>query len=107
MLGRESPPSRLLFAVAITLALGGALIFAVGLLAALPALVAFLPLLAGHYLGADKLDALIERRVGSRAKAVSLPSPARTRPATFAIRGGRLLAASLAERPPPHAPALA
>ena len=40
---------RLLLALGVTVCLGGALVLAAGLLAALPALLAFLPLLAGRY----------------------------------------------------------
>lgn len=101
MIGREK---RALLALVV----GGAVLtlaLAAGVLAALPALLAFGPLLAGRYLGAAKLDELIERRL----------RPALLRPATrsrrprglgrgFVTRGGRLIASSLAKRPPPPAP---
>jgi hypothetical protein len=76
----------------------------VGILHLLPAVAIVAPLLLGHYLGADRLVALATRRSGR-------PRPARTagrawRAAGILPRGGRLLAASLAERgPPPPLPA--
>lgn len=97
--------TRVVLAIAVTIGLGGALVLAAGALAALPALLAFLPLFAGRYLGADRLEALIERRRDRRAR-----KPARSRLPRFAAysfpaRGGRLIARSLAERGPPPASA--
>jgi hypothetical protein len=71
----------------------------VGLLHLLPAIAILLPLLAGRYLGADALVAIARRRHGRprpRRIAARLPRPRRAVP-----RGGRLIAASLAERGPP------
>jgi hypothetical protein len=98
---------RLLIALGLTLCLGGLLVLAAGPLAALPALLAFLPLLRGHYLGSRALErAIVARRRSARPS----PAPA-SRPAlaerAFMARGGRLIADSLAERPPPLATALA
>ncbi len=108
VIGRQNQsPGRILLAVAVTLALCALLVLAAGPFAALPAMLAFLPLIAGHYLGADKLDELIERR-----RAASRPRPeralrTRVRPPLFDVRGGRLIASSLAKRPPPAAIAYA
>jgi hypothetical protein len=71
----------------------------VGILHLLPAAAIIAPLLLGRYLGADRLVALAARRTGRRR-------PARTagrakRAPGILPRGGRLLAASLAERGPP------
>jgi hypothetical protein len=99
--------NRLLLAVGVTIGVGGALILAAGLFAALPVLLAFLPLLAGHYIGASRLErAIVARTVRSRP--TSTPRP-RLAPRALAPRGGRLIAESLAERGPPPAavPALA
>jgi hypothetical protein len=92
-------PARLLLAIGVTVALGGALTLSAGILAALPALLAFLPLLAGHYVGADRLERLVARRVARRRppRRIALPRPVRLARPT----GGALIAASLAERAPP------
>ena len=94
---------RLLLALGVTVCLGGALVLAAGLLAALPALLAFLPLLAGHYAGAERLERAITARL-ARPRERGAPSP---RPALVlragTSRGGRLIADSLAKRPPPLA----
>lgn len=74
---------------------------AAGPLAAVPVLFAFVPLLAGRYLGAEALDRLIDSRyAASRPRSprrIELP------PAHLAVaeRGASLLARSLAKRPPP------
>lgn len=73
-----------------------------GLLLLSPALVLVLPLLAGRYLGEETLERLVSRRAPSRrpVRAVSAPLPWR-RPRADGSRGGRLIAAALAERGPP------
>jgi hypothetical protein len=73
-----------------------------GLLLLSPALVLLLPLLAGRYLGEDTLERLAARHSRPRphVRAVSSPLP-RPRPRATLVRGGRLLAAALAERGPP------
>ncbi len=67
-----------------------------------PALVLLLPLLAGRYLGEDRIAALagaVRRRRRARVRAfVALP---RRRPFALVARGGLLLAEALAERGPP------
>ncbi len=73
---------------------------AAGALAALPALLAFLPLFAGRYLGADRLEALIERRTGTTRRRTRSSLP-RFAPHAFQARGGCLIAFALAKRPPP------
>jgi hypothetical protein len=78
-----------------------------GLLLLSPALVLLLPLLAGRYLGEDTLERLVARRAPDRVRARPASSPLpRRRPRAAVVRGGRLIAAALAERgPPPAAPA--
>jgi hypothetical protein len=65
-----------------------------------PALVLVLPLLAGRYVGADRLSRLARSRPRrARARGASRPAPR-----TWLLvppRGGLLIAASLAVRPPP------
>lgn len=74
-------------------------------LLALPLLVCLVPLLLGRYAGEDKLHTLARwvgtRRSRRRASAATMPQ---ARPgAALTPRGGRLIAASLAVRPPPAA----
>jgi hypothetical protein len=74
-----------------------------GLLLLSPALVLLLPLLAGRYVGEDALERFAARRSqprGRASRAASAPLP-RRRPRTVVVRGGRLIAAALAERGPP------
>jgi hypothetical protein len=72
-----------------------------GLLLLSPALVLLLPLLVGRYLGEERLQRLASRLAPRRRpRPVSAPLP-RRRPRAVAVRGGRLLAAALAERAPP------
>ena len=72
-----------------------------GLLLLSPALVLLLPLLAGRYFGEERLQRLVARfAAGRRPRPVSAPLP-RRRPRAVVARGGRLLAAALAERAPP------
>lgn len=71
------------------------------LLVALPALLFALPLLAGRYVGEERLARLAGMvPASSRRAAVSLPTTA-CRELRVLPRGGRLIAASLAVRPPP------
>ncbi len=69
-------------------------------LLAAPALLLFLPLLAGRYLGEHGLARLAARWRPPRARAVSSARPVSRAPRVLA-RGGRLIAAALAERAPP------
>lgn len=71
-----------------------------------PALVLALPLLAGRYVGERRIARLASRlvvRVRRAARALSARLP--RAPRALLPRGGRLLAASLAERGPPASPA--
>jgi hypothetical protein len=71
-------------------------------LLAVPALLLLLPLLAGRYVGEDGLARLAGRSLGSRRR--SPVSIGARRPAPrMPPRGGRLIAAALAERAPPVA----
>ena len=76
------------------------------ILLAVPALMLVLPLLAGRYVGEDGLARLAAR---ARACAPRRRSPsrlgARRRAPRVLPRGGRLIAAALAERAPPAAAA--
>jgi hypothetical protein len=74
-----------------------------GLLLLSPALVLLLPLLAGRYLGEETLERLAARVAvprRRRARVVAL-APHHRRPHARVLRGGRLIAAALAERGPP------
>ena len=83
-------------ACCLTLALAGA---ADGVPFLVPALLLSLPLARGLYLGEETLVALAEpRRRTPRAPARSVPTGAAERPI---LRVERLMAASLAKRPPP------
>jgi hypothetical protein len=72
------------------------------LLYAAPVLLIAVPLFGGHYVGEDHLE-----RIGSAFRRAPLrapraeTSPALRRPVSALPRGGRLIAHSLAERPPP------
>lgn len=69
-------------------------------LLAAPALVLFLPLLAGRYVGEEGLLRAAARWRAPRVRAVSSVRPLRRAPRVLA-RGGRLIAVALAERAPP------
>jgi len=72
-------------------------------LLALPALLFALPLLAGRYVGEGRLARLAAAYVARRRRpAVALAASARRLPRGLP-RGGHLIAASLAVRPPPAA----
>lgn len=75
------------------------------LLYAAPLLLLALPLLAGRYLGEDRLARAAERiRARRRRPARRIdPAGAALRPLAELPRGGRLIASSLANRPPPAA----
>jgi hypothetical protein len=72
-----------------------------GLLLLSPALVLLLPLLAGRYLGEERLERLVARRAAPRRRRPVSAAPPRRRPRAVVARGGRLLASALAERGPP------
>jgi hypothetical protein len=67
-----------------------------------PALVLALPLLAGRYVGEERLARLVARFEASASRAArTLTDRLPRAPRAVLPRGGRLLAASLAERGPP------
>jgi hypothetical protein len=69
---------------------------------AAPVFLLAVPLLAGRYVGEDRLERLRERRARPfrlRPRAVALP--AKRRVVALLPRGGRLIATALAVRPPP------
>jgi hypothetical protein len=73
-------------------------------LLAVPVLLFALPLLAGRYVGEERLARLAAAFAPPRRRpAGSLPTTAR-RTLCALPRGGHLIAASLAVRPPPRAP---
>jgi hypothetical protein len=93
-----------LFALATLSLLLGVLQSATGVspdvLLAVPGLLLLLPLLAGRYVGEDRLADLAGRAIAPRRRSpVSLGS--RRRAPRVLPRGGRLIAAALAERGPP------
>ena len=69
-------------------------------LLAAPALLVFLPLLAGSYVGEEGLLRAAARSQAPRVRAVSSSRPVLRAPRVLA-RGGRLIAVGLAERAPP------
>lgn len=72
-------------------------------LLAVPVLLFALPLVAGRYVGEERLARLAAGFVAARRRAAgSLPTTARRSPRALP-RGGHLIAASLAVRPPPGA----
>jgi hypothetical protein len=70
-----------------------------GFLFIAPALLLALPLLAGRYLGAERLSRIARARLPRRRARLSLSIPHTWR--LVPPRGGMLIAASLAVRPPP------
>jgi hypothetical protein len=99
----------LLGLAALTLALAALTLGGVhgDVLLALPALLFALPLLAGRYVGEERLARFAAAFVSARRRpAASPPMTARRSPRALP-RGGHLIAASLAVRPPPAARRLA
>lgn len=77
-------------------------------LLASPALVLALPLLAGRYVGEERIARLAARMtVAVRRPLRRLSARLARAPRALTPRGGRLLASSLAERGPPVVPAAA
>jgi hypothetical protein len=72
-------------------------------LLAAPLLALLAPLLAGRYLGEERIGRLAAARVAPRLRPARAPwsSVASRAPRALVPRGGRLLATSLAVRPPP------
>ena len=75
--------------------------FGAGLLLLSPALLLALPLLAGRYVGERGLVRLA-RRARPRLRRLRPARVPRPWPRAVAVRGGRLIAAALAERGPPR-----
>ncbi len=99
---------QLLFALAgLTLALASLTLFGIhsDVLLIAPVLVFALPLLAGRYVGEEQLARLAAAFELVRRRPASVLAPHAGGPRQILPRGGRLLACSLAVRPPPaHAP---
>jgi hypothetical protein len=95
---------QLLFALSgLTLAIAALTLLGVhsDLLLTMPALVLALPLLAGRYVGEDRLAVLAAAFVAAPQRAVAALAPPAARAPRSLPRGGRLIACSLAVRPPP------
>jgi hypothetical protein len=101
----------------VTLGIGGALALASGALAVAgldagllhlaPALVLLAPLLAGRYVGEERLAALAEAWSARGPRAAAELRPAGRAPRGSHVHGGRLIARALGVRGPPAAsPAL-
>ena len=98
----RTAPGRSLLGIGVILAMAAVLIAAMGLLGAMPAVLAFALLYCGRYPGARRLDRAIEaRRAGRLRQRPPCISP--LRPSFVLVsRGGQLIASSLAKRPPPR-----
>lgn len=95
---------QLLFALAgLTLALASLTLVGVSsdVLLVAPVLVLALPLLAGRYVGEQQLARLAAAFVARRRRPAAALAPTVRRASRSLPRGGRLIAASLAVRPPP------
>ena len=73
------------------------------LLLVVPVLVFALPLLAGRYVGEEQLARLVAAFQAVRRRPAGTIAPRSRRGASRLPRGGRLIAAALAVRPPPAA----
>jgi hypothetical protein len=95
----------LLGLAAMTLALASLTLVGVhgDVLLAAPVLVFALPLLAGRYVGEEQLARLAAAFLGARRRPAGTIAPLARRRARPLPRGGRLIAAALAVRPPPAA----
>jgi hypothetical protein len=100
------PPSRRLRIALLAAAVGA---FAVALLVPgmehgivflSPAIVLLASLLSGHYVGERRLERFVAARTARRSGAAA-PATVARRPRARMPRGGRLVATSLAVRPPP------
>jgi hypothetical protein len=103
--GMPARDQRLLLAAAVAtsalLLLAAAAGHAELLVYAAPLFLIGVPLLAGRYLGEEQLERLRSGRPARRRLAPAVTRPSGRRPAALLARGGRLIAESLAERPPP------
>lgn len=79
-----------------------------GVLFLSPAIVLLASLLSGHYVGEDGLERLVAalRRHEPPRTRTHAAAPLPRRPRALMPRGGRLVATSLAVRPPPLLPAV-
>ena len=97
---------QLLFALAgLTLAIASLTFLGVhsDVLLAAPFVVFVVPLLVGRYLGEEQLARLAAAFVTERRRRVAALKPTARRALQIMPRGGHLIAASLAVRPPPAA----
>lgn len=92
-----------LSAVVLTAALG-LLLAGSGFMVMMPAFLCLLPLVAGRYLGESRIERIVRARSIKRILSAKFSlAPERLAGYLTPIRGGRLIAASLAVRPPPAA----
>ena len=103
MTGRDR--QLLLGLAALTLALASLTLMGVhsDVLLAAPVLVFALPLLAGRYVGEERLARLAAAFLGARRRPRATIAPHARRAERRLPRGGRLIATALAVRPPPAA----
>jgi hypothetical protein len=101
MTGRDR--QLLLGLAAMTLALAALTLVGVhsDVLLAAPVLVFAVPLLAGRYVGEEQLARLAAAFLGARRRPAATMAPRARRIERRLPRGGRLIAAALAVRPPP------
>ncbi len=69
-----------------------------------PALLIAIPLLCGRYFGEELIAKLVAARTRRPARSRFVLTPAPHAPRTWRPRGRRLIAFSMAERPPPFLP---
>ncbi len=99
----RTAPGRSLLGIGVILAMAAVLIAAMGLLGAMPAVLAFALLYCGQYPGARRLDRAIEARRAGRLRQRPARASHRCDPVFVLVsRGGQLIASSLAKRPPPR-----
>ncbi len=97
----DAAPGRSLLGLVAVAALAAALIGAIGLLGAAPAVLAFALLYCGHYPGVRRLDRAIAARCDRRRPRRACRAPLLPSAFVLVSRGGGLIASSLAKRPPP------
>lgn len=68
-----------------------------------PALLIAIPLLGGHFFGEELIVKLASRRTRPRSRTAAAAPALPPAPSVWLPRGARLIAASLAKRPPPTA----
>lgn len=98
----RTAPGRSLLGLVVIAALAAMLVAAIGLLGALPAVLAFALLYCGQYPGASRLDRAIDARRAASLRHCPPAAPLLHPVFVLLSRGGDLIANSLAKRPPPQ-----